>query len=143
MSHERTKRARLLRRSMTGVELILWKALRMGKLRGFKFRRQDPIDDYVVDFSCPRARLIVEVDGPWHEGTIDSDVRRDARLRRLGYRVIRFTSDDVLEDVDWVVAEIEAVLAPLTGPPRRLRRHSPSEAGGESREGPRRVTACG
>jgi len=113
---------------MTGVELILWKAIRKRRICGLRFRRQDPIDDYVVDFSCPDARLIVEVDGPWHEGTAESDANRDARLRLLGWRVLRFSAEDVLDDVDWVAGQIAAS---LDGPPPGFA-GTPPLRGGES-----------
>jgi very-short-patch-repair endonuclease len=129
VSRERTKRARLLRRTMTGVELILWKAIRKRKVDGFRFRRQDPIEEFVVDFSCPAARLVVEVDGPRHEGRTELDELRDARLRALGYRTMRFWSDDVLSEVEWVVAEIEAA---LNEPPPGLRPALPHWRGGET-----------
>jgi very-short-patch-repair endonuclease len=114
---------------MTGVELILWKAIRKRRVGGLRFRRQDPIDDYVVDFSCPGAWLVVEVDGPWHEGTAELDALRDARLRFLGYRILRFTSEDVLDDVEWVVGEI---VASLNEPPPGLRPALPHRGGGET-----------
>jgi very-short-patch-repair endonuclease len=77
------------------VETRLWQELRAKRLDGWKFKRQVPIDRYVADFACPSAYLIVEVDGPVHDTAERKlkDSERDATLRRLGYRVLRFSSE--------------------------------------------------
>src|SRR5918998_5443322 len=81
--------ARDLRRRMTPSETVLWAALRNGRLAGLKFRRQHPIDAFVVDFCCPAAWLVVEVDGGIHGDQRAQDEYRTERLGVLGYRVIR------------------------------------------------------
>jgi ATP-dependent DNA helicase RecQ len=95
-------RAKQLRRDATAPERILWSALRSRKLGGLKFRRQHPIEPYIVDFFCATAKLIVELDGESHDGREQYDRRRDAFLRSLGFKIIRISNDDVLETLDGV-----------------------------------------
>jgi very-short-patch-repair endonuclease len=85
---------RSLRREQTNAEAILWECLRKAR-QGVKFRRQHTIDRFIVDFFCFPARLVVEIDGPVHEGHQQEDAVREAHLRRLGYEVLRFSNDDV------------------------------------------------
>ncbi|MEM9186433.1 MAG: DUF559 domain-containing protein, partial [Planctomycetota bacterium] len=99
--------AQQLRRDATSPEHLLWSILRAKQIGGFKFRRQVPIDSYVVDFYCPRAQLVVEVDGESHEGKEAYDAARQHRLEELGLRVFRCNNDDVLTNLDGVA---EAVL---------------------------------
>jgi len=99
--------AKELRRNATHPEQRLWYALRAKQLSGLKFRRQHAIDRYVVDFFCGEANLIVEVDGESHDGQHDADAERQQRLEELGFRVIRCTNDEVLDNLDGV---LEAIL---------------------------------
>ncbi len=84
--------------NQTALEARLWHEIRAKRLDGWKFRRQVPIKDYVADFVCFEARLIVEVDGPLHKEPENRlrDAERDAVLRREGFRVLRFDSDIAL-----------------------------------------------
>jgi very-short-patch-repair endonuclease len=109
----RTYIARDLRHNMNGVERRLWARLRLRKLDGWKFRRQAPIGDYVVDFVCLQARLIIELDGPVHdERRWDADLRRQAWLEAKGFRVKRFSASfNTEEALDDVVATIRLELA--------------------------------
>jgi len=100
--------ARRLRKNPTEVEKRLWSRLRGKQLDGFRFRRQSPIGPYVVDFVCPAAKLVVEVDGGQHSETADAE--RAGWLESNGYRVIRFWNNDVLENMDGVIEEIVRVL---------------------------------
>jgi hydroxymethylglutaryl-CoA lyase len=103
-----TKRARALRRGMTMPERILWKRLRADRLQGLRFRRQHPIGDYIVDFYCPGARLVVELDGESHRRG-DSPARdavRDAFLESQGLWVLRFGNQAVVKDADAVAKTI-------------------------------------
>jgi very-short-patch-repair endonuclease len=123
----RTERARALRQGMTNVERRLWSRLRMRQVNGWKFRRQAPIGpDYVVDFLCIAARLVIEVDGPSHDDARwQHDVDRELWLRSRGHRVVRFSADEVDERLDDVVEEVRQVLAtepPPRYPPRRAGR---------------------
>jgi len=103
-------RAADLRREATHPERVLWQRLRRSQLAGLKFRRQHVIGPYIVDFSCPAKRLIVEVDGESHVRRGPADAQRDAFLRSRGLIVIRVTNDDVLRDLD---AVCELILWPV------------------------------
>lgn len=96
----------------------LWSRLRRQQIDGFRFRRQQPIGRYVVDFFCPEAKLIVEVDGGQHAG--DSGVRT-RWLAGRGYRVIRFWNNDVLRSTDGVAEKIREALHGPPIPPTRQR----------------------
>ena len=105
--NETVLRARALRRDMTLPERMLWQQLRK-RPGGFKFRRQHPLGRFIVDFYCPAARLIIEVDGMSHEmGTNpERDERRDHWLRDQGLQMLRIRAVDVLMRLDSVVAAI-------------------------------------
>ena len=107
----KTDLAQRLRKSMTEAEKRLWSRLRRGEL-GVRFRRQQPIGPYVVDFYCAAARLVVEVDGGQHNELRKAhDSRRDSWLRDEGYTVLRFWNTDVLANTDGVLAELMLALA--------------------------------
>lgn len=95
-----------LRREATPAEEKLWQILRDRQLRGYKFRRQHAINRFVADFYCARARLILEIDGPVHAFQMEQDVERQSILEEMGFRVIRFTNDQVLAHPDQVLAQI-------------------------------------
>lgn len=114
MSEWLKHRARELRSQMTDAERRLWDILRERQLAGFKFRRQQPIGSYIVDFICLEARLILEVDGGQHGD--EGDQRRDAWLREQGFAVMRFWNHDVLSNIDGVYQTIEAELKKQEGP---------------------------
>jgi len=98
--------SKLLRRNQTAAENKLWQELRGRRCGGYKFRRQYIIDDYIVDFICVSKKLIIEVDGPTHEGRENYDETRTEHIRQRGYRVIRFTNAEVLDETDAVVEGI-------------------------------------
>jgi very-short-patch-repair endonuclease len=98
--------ARQKRREPTAVEDLLWQHLRDRQLNGLKFRRQYPIERFIVDFCCIGRKLIIEVDGPIHEYTVEEDALREAYLNYAGFRVIRFTNDEVLGKLTGVLARI-------------------------------------
>jgi very-short-patch-repair endonuclease len=99
--------AREMRKDATRAENLLWQALRRSQLEGLSFRRQYPLDGYILDFVCFRPKLIVEVDGAQHAEP-DRDVRRDAHFRDCGFVVLRFWNDDVIRNIDGVCREILA-----------------------------------
>jgi len=99
-------RARNLRRNSTDSERLLWKHLRNRGLAGLKFRRQVPIDRYIVDFFCESAGIVVEVVGGQHASNTLSDARRDATLAECGYMVFRFWNNDVLGNIEGVLETI-------------------------------------
>jgi very-short-patch-repair endonuclease len=105
-----TNIARKLRRSMTDAETRIWHHLRDRRLLGFKFRRQMPIGNYVVDFACADARLITELDGGQHIDAAEKDARRTEELAAPGFCVLRFWNDDVLLRLEDVLEQIIAAL---------------------------------
>ena len=96
---------RNLRNNMTDAEHRLWQHLRGRQIAGYKFRRQHPFMDYVLDFVCLEMGLVVEVDGGQHQDSA-KDVVRDRRLSEAGFRVLRFWNNQVLQETEAVVAEI-------------------------------------
>jgi putative DNA methylase len=100
--------ARDLRKTMTDAEQLLWQCLRGKQLDGFKFRRQHPIDRFVLDFYCPAARLAVELDGSQHntEQGRAADAERTAWLNARGIRVLRFWNSEVFSNLEGVLTAI-------------------------------------
>ncbi|MCU0461152.1 MAG: DUF559 domain-containing protein [Bacteroidales bacterium] len=98
--------AKELRKRMTEVEKILWKGLRMKQLKGMYFRRQHPYGIYILDFFCSKAGFVIELDGEIHQYRKDYDAARTEFLESTGLKLIRFTNDDVINRIDWVVEEI-------------------------------------
>jgi very-short-patch-repair endonuclease len=107
-------RARQLRNDATDCERILWRYLRMRQLAGFRFRRQVPIGQYIADFGCIEARLIVEVDGGQHQGS-GHDETRDALLSEKGFKVLRFWNNQVLQETEAVLEGILGALGSSSG----------------------------
>ncbi len=106
VSFEMHERAKKLRREMTPAEKILWKEVRTNKLKRLHFRRQQIIHGYFADFYCHQHQLIVEVDGAIHEMQREYDVERDTSLVALGFRIIRFTNDEITENLQGVLQKI-------------------------------------
>ena len=114
------ERRRQLRRNQTKAEAVLWSELRGGAL-GVRFRRQFGVDGYIVDFYCPRARLVIEVDGETHSTPkeLAYDAERQSCITSLGLRVLRFTNQEVLEDMERVLEVVRdslEITPPLTPP---------------------------
>ena len=111
-------RARDLRRTAPFTERILWQQLRRKGLAGLTFRRQQPIGPYVADFYCASARLIIELDGPFHDGpaAAQRDESRSLWLRKNGYRVLRFRNEVVWERMEAVLEEIRGAAGCPAGP---------------------------
>ena len=86
---------RALRNNLTPAEAVLWNLLKNMQLDGRKFRRQQSIKNYIVDFYCPSEKLIIELDGGVHDnlGQSNADYLRDKELNKLGYKVLRFEND--------------------------------------------------
>src|SRR2546422_527785 len=93
---------------MTLAEAVLWKELRGRKLNGMKFRAQHPVGQFILDFYCPECKLVIEVDGLLHEGRQEMDEARTLHLEAYGYKVIRFTNQEVVHDLASVLARISA-----------------------------------
>lgn len=100
------ERAKELRREMTPAEKLLWQEIRANKL-GVRFRRQQVIQGFIVDFYCHRAALVVEVDGDVHDLQQDEDARREKVLSELGLRIVRFRNDEVVRNLSAVVGRIK------------------------------------
>lgn len=101
----RTRRARSLRRNATEAEQILWLALREADLP-VRIRRQHPIGSHIADFAIPARKLVIEIDGGQHATAVDSDSERTRALAARGYRVVRFWNNDVLGNLEAVMATI-------------------------------------
>jgi very-short-patch-repair endonuclease len=100
--------ARSLRANPTEAERKLWAHLRAGRLGNLRFRRQQPIGPYIVDFFCPSAQLVVELDGGQHgmDAAVAYDDVRSRFLESRGYQVLRFWNGEVLKDLDVVLDTI-------------------------------------
>ncbi len=100
-------RAREMRHPQTFAEATLWHVLR-NRHTDFKFRRQHPVERFIVDFYCAEAKLLIEIDGESHlePGQEQYDKARTEYLEELGYKVVRFTNDDVRYNISAVVNEI-------------------------------------
>ena len=121
------QRARALRYNPTEAERLLWRQLRFWQIDGYKFRRQQPLGHYIVDFVCLEKRLVVEVDGGQHaEQQMKYDSERDAWLAAQGFSVLRFWNDEVLKNIDGVK---EIILNKLQSTPFL----NPSPQGGRRR----------
>ena len=101
ISPHQLEHSRQLRTEMTDAERVLWRQLRSEQLGGHKFRRQHPVGKYIADFACIERRLIVEVDGGQHNGSVH-DVARDAWFKGKGWQVLRFWNNEVLANVEGV-----------------------------------------
>ena len=106
VSRELHERARELRRNMTSTEKNLWEKLRHKRLNGLQFRRQQIINGYIVDFYCHSKALIVEVDGEIHDAQKDSDSERDNNLIAGGFSILRFTNEEVKNDLATALQKI-------------------------------------
>jgi very-short-patch-repair endonuclease len=104
------KTARNLRRNQTHAERTLWFRLRDRRLGGWKFRRQFPIDRFTVDFFCADAHLIIELDGGQHADRSIADAQRTKVLEAMGYLVLRYWNNDVMQNIDGVLEDIYAAL---------------------------------
>ncbi|MHB9141850.1 MAG: endonuclease domain-containing protein [Paludibacter sp.] len=98
-----------LRKEMTPAEKLLWSRLNKSQF-GVRFKPQQPIDIFIADFYCHKYKLVVEVDGKIHESQKEYDENRTAELERFGLTVIRFTNDEVFNDIEKVIVEIKGYL---------------------------------
>ena len=111
-----TSLSRTLRNKPTEAEQFLWKRLRLKQIEGFKFRRQQPIDNYIADFVCFESRLIIEVDGGQHAAEKEADIKRDAYLKYNGFKVLRFWNNEVFQNIDGVLEVIRIHCLPAPTP---------------------------
>ena len=101
-----TTLAKNLRKQSTDAEALLWKRLRARRLEGIKFRRQQSIEDFIVDFVSFEKRIIIELDGGQHAEDKEKDVQRDSFFAAYGYRVLRFWNNEILENLEGVLEVI-------------------------------------
>ncbi len=108
VNESQRRRARQLRRAMIRAEVLLWRHLKAHQLAGAGFRQQLPVGKYIVDFVSHNGKLVIEIDGENHdfESRYRRDAERDAWLNCHGRSVLRFTNDDVLNNLDGVVASV-------------------------------------
>jgi very-short-patch-repair endonuclease len=100
------ERARELRHNMTPAEKILWRELRTDKLNGLHFRRQQIIDGFIVDYYCHAISLIIEIDGDIHKQQVEYDAARDEHFISRGFKVLRFTNEEVMNGLSAVLEKI-------------------------------------
>jgi very-short-patch-repair endonuclease len=105
-SEHMISRSRQLRRESSTPERLLWSKLRNGRCAGWKFRRQEPVGRYVVDFLCASIRLIVELDGRSHDEREAEDNARQTYLEQMGFLVVRVGNDRLISDLDGVAEAI-------------------------------------
>ena len=122
------RQARKLRERQTPHEHELWQQLRAKRFSGYKFRRQQPLGRFVVDFVCFSKKLILEIDGGQHAEAAEHDAQRDALLKQGGYRILRFWNNEWTEQQDAVLETIWLALQETTPLP------NPSPARGEGLE---------
>ena len=122
--------ARQMRREPTPATHKLWQHLRDRQLLGLKFRRQHTIDRFIVDFYCREAQLIIEVDGPIHDYSVEEDAIRQEFLESQGFQVLRFSNQEVLETIGSVLERIAAAVQPHPPAP------SPQEGRGSEEQSP-------
>jgi very-short-patch-repair endonuclease len=101
-----TRFAKTLRKESTRAEALLWQGLRAKQLAGIKFRRQEPIGHFIVDFVSFEKRIIIELDGGQHAHSTLKDLERDAILAQRGFTVLRFWNNEVLENLEGVLDSI-------------------------------------
>jgi len=120
-NRELVRRARKLRSNMTKAEIILWSRLRSKQINGYKFRRQQPLLDYIVDFYCKDLKLIIEVDGEIHSlpEKTNYDLKRDKILKINGYNIIHLTNLEIETELDSTINKlilyINKILSPFQG----------------------------
>lgn len=120
MTRKFNKIARMLRERSTNVEKLLWQRLKSRQLEGYKFRRQQPIGTYIVDFVNFEKRIVIELDGGQHAIKKDSDKKRDGWLTAEGFEILRFWNNEIFENIEGV---LEVIRKRLLSPP------SPSHQG--------------
>jgi very-short-patch-repair endonuclease len=129
-------RAKQLRQLMTPAETLLWRYLKANRVDGLGFHRQTPIRNYIVDFVCHSAKVIVELDGasPDFEEQQKADEKRDAFFVSEGFRVLRFTNEQVMSNLEGVLETIRQVVSSrASGLPPSLT--LPHKGGGNSLDG--------
>jgi len=102
--------AQLLRKRTTQIEEILWEKLKGKQIFGLRFSRQHPIDLFIADFYCHKVRLVVEIHGEIHNYQREYDIGRTAELEKFDIKVIRFSNEEVILDIEKVVSKIKITI---------------------------------
>ncbi len=105
-----TEYAREMRRNPTEAEKRLWEKLSNKQLDGIKFRRQFPINRYIADFYCHSAKLVIEIDGKIHDTQKEYDEKRTKFIEAQGIKVVRFTNDEVIQNIELVLTKIKSLI---------------------------------
>ncbi|MBR1175479.1 endonuclease domain-containing protein [Bradyrhizobium sp. KB893862 SZCCT0404] len=131
VSHFQRTRARQLRCAMTRAETLLWRHLKAHRLARLGFRRQAPMGNYIADFVAHSCKLVIEVDGQSHDFAerVRHDETRDEWLASRGYRVLRFTNDDVMKNLEGVALAILQAAEPGAPPSLTLPRKGGGNGG--------------
>jgi very-short-patch-repair endonuclease len=116
MPHKLTAAAKRLCTNLTDAERVLWKQVRAQRFYTVKFKRQQPLGKYIVDFVSFEAHLVIEIDGGQHAAANSSDADRDAWLAGQGFRILRFWNNEVLDNLDGVLMRISEYLPPSPRP---------------------------
>jgi very-short-patch-repair endonuclease len=105
-----------LRRNMTKVEKLLWEQLRQRKIDGYRFRRQHPLNEFIVDFFCYEAMLVIELDGDVHDSDFQAerDLERTKILNQLGLTILRFSNKEVHQNITQVISTIREKIKTIT-----------------------------
>ena len=120
-SPEIFRRAEELRKNMTEAEMVLWERLRKNQL-GIRFKAQHPIERFIADFYCHKARLVIEVDGEIHNFQQEYDLGKAAEIEKYELKILRFTNEDVFNKIDQVIEKIKINLQrPPLPPPESFR----------------------
>ncbi len=112
-----TRRAREMRKALTEPETRLWLELRAGRFHGIKFRRQKVIGQYIADFASHDPRLVIELDGDTHANSAGYDAQRTRSLEAQGYRVVRLSNAEVIENIDGVLQRLGEIVEALRHAP--------------------------
>ncbi|MDP4272209.1 MAG: DUF559 domain-containing protein [Bacteroidota bacterium] len=107
------EKAKVLRNKMTPAEVVLWDRIRNNQL-GVRFNPQHPIDIFIADFYCHKSKLVIEIDGEIHSSQTEYDIGRTAEMESYGITVIRFTNDEIFNELERVMAEIRKCITELT-----------------------------
>ena len=115
---KQTTTRKYLRNNATKAEKLLWSKLKRSQILDYKFRRQQDVGSYILDFYCAKARLAIEIDGETHikPDEIEYDKNRQREIEELGIHFLRFTNRDVFDNLDGVLQTISEKLLELTKP---------------------------
>jgi len=135
MNSHLTGIAKSLRKNNTDIEKLVWRYLKARQFEGIKFRRQQPIGKYIVDFVCFEKKIIIEIDGGQHSVAKERDEERDNWLSGQGFKVLRFWNNEILENIEGVLELIRnhcllhPPLNPLPSREGKIQREAPSRKG--------------